>query len=122
MIDASVIETIKLSVYAVAAAVGLHELTHYLIALAYRRRPTLRWVGIDEGGIAVDHDAGETLTVGDYAIHAGPVVIGLLGAVGWLVLVTSWAPLWLVLGWATYTLVGAPNDLSFREVDKTTSG
>lgn len=115
-ISTGTVETVKLSVYAIALAVGLHEATHYLIALLLRRRPRLRWVGFDAGGVAVDHDAGEHLTLGDWAIHAGPTAIGLGLAVAYVVAVARWPPLWLWLGWGTYTLVGTRNDLRFREV------
>lgn len=110
------LETIKLSVYAVTLAFVAHEATHYGIALVLRRRPRFRWVGFDEGAFAVDHDAGEELTVGDYAIHAGPTLIGVVVAFWYLLAVMSVPPLWAVLGWFTYTVVGAPNDLRFREV------
>lgn len=110
------IELIKLSVYAIAVAVVCHEATHYLYAWAFHRNPRFRWVGFDEGGFAVDHDAGERLTFEDWLIHAGPLINGVALAVGWAIVIGAWPPLWAWLGWGTYTLVGAPNDLSFREV------
>lgn len=117
MISSEVVELVRLSVYAIAAAFVLHEATHYIIAWSFHRQPRVRWVGFAEGGVAVDHDAGEELNLGDWAIHAGPLVFGLVMAVSWIITVGEWPPLWLWLGWGTYTIVGAPNDLRFREVE-----
>lgn len=103
-------------VIAVAVAHLLHEVTHYAVALVLGRRPT---IGFGLGSaFYVDHDAGAVLTDGDVAIHAAPLVVGVVGAVAWVVVVGSWPSIALAAGWVVYTLLGVPNDLLFREVER----
>lgn len=100
--------------YGVLIGFVCHEATHYILALVLGRAPVFRWVGFDEGGFAVDHAAGERITLEDWVIHAGPIVLGL--GVGVLYVVLIGTPGLLgVMAWFVYTLLGAPNDLSFRD-------
>lgn len=115
---------LKEAAYAVLGAHLLHELTHYVIALVLLRNPSFGIFGIRESGIGryigtlhVDHDAYPYVTLGDFAIHVGPTVIGALAALWWILVGAPAPEVWMVVGWFVYTLLGLPNDVRFRVVD-----
>lgn len=83
-----------------------HELTHATVAALLGRRPVIHWREL-ECGYAVGS------AIGDAAIRAAPLLIGLATAAGlWWFSLGPPRPLVPVgLGWLVYTLCGVRNDV-----------
>lgn len=94
---------VLLIVGAVVGGAVAHELTHYVVALVYRREPGIIWSELNvywSGmGVEVDH--------ADAAIGGAPVVAGLaftpVVAYAWFTLAPVWS-LSILVAWVIYTI------------------
>jgi len=94
-------------------ASALHELTHYLTAVAVGREARF---DIREWAVLWEVEHGERIGLQDWAIVTAPIAVGLLAAAGALLAFgVIW---WLIPAWYLYTLHGAiTNDLAMNEYD-----
>lgn len=108
-----------LVVLAVYVAHGLHELTHYVFARLVGRPARFvvhNWPHIFP--LAVDHMGPSEITKGDVLIHAGPLLVGAIACLVYVVLYWSWPSLPVFVGWTVYTLIGVRNDSKFVQLDE----